>query len=111
MGDFVLSGSHDRSIRRWNKSDEVFFLEEEKEKRLERILDANDVVRNPDAFSKQGDDSCAVPVPSKSQVCGSMLTSSTFRSSSSFDPACQNSIATNVLLIASYSPPLGCLMP
>ena len=76
VGDFVLSGSHDRSIRRWDKSDEVFFLEEEKEKRLERILDANDVVRNPDAFSKQGDESSAVPVPSKSQGRGSLSVAS-----------------------------------
>lgn len=68
VGDFVLSGGHDRSLRRWDKSDEVFFLEEEKEKRLERILDANEVIRNPDAFAKQGDGSAAVPVPSKSQA-------------------------------------------
>lgn len=67
-GDFVLSGSHDRSIRRWDKSEDVFFLEEEKEKRLERILDTNNVVRNTDALGLQADGNSAVAVPSKSQV-------------------------------------------
>lgn len=41
LGDFLITGSHDRSMRRWNKTDETFFLEEEKEKRLERMLDAD----------------------------------------------------------------------
>jgi U3 small nucleolar RNA-associated protein 12 len=67
VGDFVLSGSHDRSIRRWDKSDEVFFLEEEKEKRLERVLDNNEVVRNADAFTKPNESSVSA-APSKSQV-------------------------------------------
>jgi hypothetical protein len=40
-GDFVITGSHDRSLRRWQRSTEPFFLEEEKEKRLERAFDAN----------------------------------------------------------------------
>lgn len=26
-GDFVVTGSHDRSIRRWDRTDEPFFLE------------------------------------------------------------------------------------
>lgn len=41
LGDFLITGSHDRSIRRWEKTEETFFLEEEKEKRLERILDTD----------------------------------------------------------------------
>ncbi|KAE8721013.1 hypothetical protein F3Y22_tig00017627pilonHSYRG00017 [Hibiscus syriacus] len=39
-GDFVVTGSHDRSIRRWDRTEEPFFIEEEKEKRLEEIFEA-----------------------------------------------------------------------
>lgn len=27
LGDFVITGSHDRSIRRWDRTSEPFFLE------------------------------------------------------------------------------------
>lgn len=40
-GDFVVTGSHDRSIRRWDRTEEPFFIEEEKEKRLEEIFEAD----------------------------------------------------------------------
>ncbi|KAE8721011.1 hypothetical protein F3Y22_tig00017627pilonHSYRG00004 [Hibiscus syriacus] len=39
-GDFVVTGSHDRSIRHWDRTEEPFFIEEEKEKRLEEIFEA-----------------------------------------------------------------------
>ena len=39
LGDFVLSGGHDRSIRRFEKTEEAFFVEEEKEKRLESLFE------------------------------------------------------------------------
>ncbi|KAE8681978.1 aquaporin TIP1-1-like [Hibiscus syriacus] len=39
-GDFVVTGSHDRSIRRWDRTEEPFFIEEEKEKRLDEIFEA-----------------------------------------------------------------------
>ena len=32
-GDFVVTGSHDRSLRRWERTQEPFFVEEEREKR------------------------------------------------------------------------------
>ena len=41
MGDFVITGSHDRSLRRWERTDEPFFVEEEKEKRLESLFEAD----------------------------------------------------------------------
>jgi hypothetical protein len=41
IGDFLITGSHDRSLRRWRRSTDPFFLEEEKEKRLERAFEAN----------------------------------------------------------------------
>ncbi|KAK6140075.1 hypothetical protein DH2020_026210 [Rehmannia glutinosa] len=31
-GDFLVTGSHDRSIRRWDRTEEPFFIEEEKSK-------------------------------------------------------------------------------
>ncbi|KAL4458578.1 hypothetical protein ABPG75_013443 [Micractinium tetrahymenae] len=41
LGDLVLSGSHDRSLRRWERTEEPFFIEEEKEKRLESLFEAD----------------------------------------------------------------------
>lgn len=46
LGDFIVSGSHDRSIRRWEKTEEAFFVEEEKEKRLESLFE-EDLERKP----------------------------------------------------------------
>jgi U3 small nucleolar RNA-associated protein 12 len=40
-GDFVVSGSHDRSLRRWERTSEPFFVEEEKERRLESLFEAD----------------------------------------------------------------------
>ncbi|XP_058207905.1 uncharacterized protein LOC131320971 [Rhododendron vialii] len=40
-GDFVVTGSHDRAIRRWDRTEEPFFIEEEKEKRLEEMFEAD----------------------------------------------------------------------
>ncbi|QDZ24949.1 WD40 repeat domain-containing protein [Chloropicon primus] len=39
-GEFCITGSHDTSIRRWDRTEEAFFLEEEKEKRLETMFDS-----------------------------------------------------------------------
>ncbi|KAF2001142.1 WD40 repeat-like protein [Amniculicola lignicola CBS 123094] len=38
-GDFVVSASHDKSIRIWTKSDEPIFLEEERERELEELYE------------------------------------------------------------------------
>ncbi|RVX11757.1 WD repeat-containing protein 3 [Vitis vinifera] len=40
-GDFIVSGSHDRSIHRWDRTEEPFFIEEEKEKRLEQMFESD----------------------------------------------------------------------
>ncbi|XP_030541100.1 WD repeat-containing protein 3 [Rhodamnia argentea] len=40
-GDFLVTGSHDRSIRRWDRTEEPFFIEEEKEKRLEEMFESD----------------------------------------------------------------------
>ena len=44
-GDFLVTGSHDRSLRRWERTDEPFFVEEEREKRLESLFEADIEVR------------------------------------------------------------------
>lgn len=40
-GDFVVSAGHDRSLRLWERTSEPFFVEEEKEKRLESLFEAD----------------------------------------------------------------------
>ena len=39
-GDFIVSASHDRSIRIWEQTDEPLFLEEEREKEMEEMYEA-----------------------------------------------------------------------
>ena len=39
-GDFVVSASHDKSIRIWTRSDEPIFLEEERERELEELYES-----------------------------------------------------------------------
>ena len=38
-GEFLVSASHDKSIRVWNQTDEQIFLEEEREKELEELYE------------------------------------------------------------------------
>nr|XP_019010617.1 U3 small nucleolar RNA-associated protein 12 [Kwoniella pini CBS 10737]OCF49398.1 U3 small nucleolar RNA-associated protein 12 [Kwoniella pini CBS 10737] len=40
-GQFVVTGSHDKSIRIWEKTDEPLFLEEEREREIEQMYDSN----------------------------------------------------------------------
>lgn len=48
LGDFVVTGGHDKSLRRWERTDEPFFIEEEREKRLESLFEADlEVPRQP----------------------------------------------------------------
>ena len=39
-GEFIVSASHDKSIRVWNQTDEQIFLEEEREKELEELYES-----------------------------------------------------------------------
>ncbi|XP_078448375.1 transducin family protein / WD-40 repeat family protein isoform X2 [Wolffia australiana] len=41
QGDFVITGSHDRSLRCWSRSDDLFSAEEEREKRVEEMLESD----------------------------------------------------------------------
>lgn len=44
-GNFVVTGSHDKSIRVWEKTDEPLFLEEERERELEKLYEG-DIANN-----------------------------------------------------------------
>jgi len=44
LGDMVVTGSGDRSIRVWERTDEPFFAEEEKENRLDSLFEADQPV-------------------------------------------------------------------
>jgi U3 small nucleolar RNA-associated protein 12 len=41
LGDFAVSGGADRSLRVWTRTEEPFFVEEEREKRLESLFEAD----------------------------------------------------------------------
>ena len=41
----LLAGGSDKSLRRWERTDEPFFVEEEREKRLESLFEAEQEVR------------------------------------------------------------------
>lgn len=40
-GEFVVTGSHDKSLRVWEKTEEPLFLEEEREREIEKMYDEN----------------------------------------------------------------------
>ena len=41
MGDFTVTSGADRALRIWQRTEEPFFVEEEKEKRLESLFEAD----------------------------------------------------------------------
>lgn len=47
-GEFVVTGGHDRAIRVWERTDEPFFVDEEKERRLESLLEEGDAGADDD---------------------------------------------------------------
>jgi len=72
LGDFVITGSHDRGLRRWERTEEPFFVEEEKEKRLESLFeedlgreDARPLVLGPDGGAVAEDGTGVVPAGKK----------------------------------------------
>ena len=54
LGDFVVSGSHDRSVRVWERTGEQLFLEEEREKELEKEFDRQAEAGEEDAADGDG---------------------------------------------------------
>ena len=78
-GETVVTAAHDKSIRVWTQSDEPLFLEEEREKELEDLHDANLAEKmerdalDADAAADEaaGEDGAAVGAPSK-QTSGTL---------------------------------------
>lgn len=66
-GDFFVTGSHDRSIRRWDRTEEPFFIEEEREKRLEEVFESALDNLNEDRYAPKElvPDEGSVGVPGK----------------------------------------------
>ncbi len=66
-GDFIVTASHDKSIRVWNKTDEPIFLEEEREKELEELYENTLATSLGDDEQLNGESAEAV-APSKQTI-------------------------------------------
>ncbi|PVH98195.1 F-box/WD repeat-containing protein pof1 [Periconia macrospinosa] len=66
-GDFVVTASHDKSIRVWNKTDEPIFLEEERERDLEELYEST-LATSLDPTTTSGDDDEEVGTTSKQTI-------------------------------------------
>jgi len=40
LGSFLVTGSHDRSLRLWKLTDEMLFLEEERENEMDQLFES-----------------------------------------------------------------------
>ncbi|KAF5322187.1 hypothetical protein D9619_000449 [Psilocybe cf. subviscida] len=71
-GNFVVTGSHDKSIRVWEKLDEPLFLEEEREKELEKIYESGiaDSLNRVDAPIGSGAEGGAPAGTTEAEVTG-----------------------------------------
>ena len=58
-GEYVVTGSHDKSIRIWEKTDEPLFLEEEREREMEAMYDA-ETAEDRTGGDAEGDEAEAV---------------------------------------------------
>ena len=52
-GSRVVTGGHDKAIRQWNRTDEPVFIEEEREKELEKLFDEDFDRATPDVVADQ----------------------------------------------------------
>eukprot|EP01029_Cantina_marsupialis_P009010 TRINITY_DN2111_c0_g2_i1.p1 TRINITY_DN2111_c0_g2~~TRINITY_DN2111_c0_g2_i1.p1 ORF type:complete len:814 (+),score=269.47 TRINITY_DN2111_c0_g2_i1:89-2530(+) len=75
-GDFLVSGSHDRSMRIWERTEEIVFIEAEERKRLEEMLDED----QEDSVELAGESTALVgtaAVRAAEQLLGAMKESDT----------------------------------
>ena len=54
-GTLLVSGSNDRSLRQWEQTDEPLYLEEERQKELEELLDGEEKGGRPSTQKMIGD--------------------------------------------------------
>lgn len=66
-GSFVLSGGHDRSLRMWRRTEEMVFLDEEREKEMEGLFESE---LDRDDVAAPGADGFAPPPPRKPEGKG-----------------------------------------
>ncbi|KMU78103.1 WD repeat and SOCS box-containing protein 1 [Coccidioides immitis RMSCC 3703] len=65
-GEFIVTASHDKSIRTWQQTDEQIFLEEEREKELEELYEQNLAESlDRDEEAAEGDDKAEAVAASK----------------------------------------------
>lgn len=66
-GEFLVSASHDKSIRVWNQTDEQIFLEEEREKELEELYEST-LTTSLEQDEAQGDEKSEAVAAGKQTV-------------------------------------------
>ena len=71
-GEFIVSASHDKSIRTWVQTDEPLFLEEEREKELEESYD-NTLTASLDQDDEDGDGEKAEAVYAGKQTSDTLM--------------------------------------
>ncbi|KAJ1493201.1 WD40-repeat-containing domain protein [Baffinella frigidus] len=66
-GDLLVSGSHDRSVRVWNRTEEHVYIEEERQKELDLLLEAPENTSGPalDGGAVGGEESAPVAKETK----------------------------------------------
>jgi len=65
-GDMLVSGSHDRAARIWNRTEEHIYLEEERQKELDELLEDSQAPAPGEAAMAADDESGAVTKQTKS---------------------------------------------
>ncbi len=68
LGDFIITAGHDRSFRRWERTEEPFFIEEERERRLESLFEAEAEVYTVQVVTTE---SSLMSLSSHHRCCGS----------------------------------------
>lgn len=71
-GEFLVSASHDKSIRMWMQTDEQLFLEEEREKELEELYESN-LAASFEADNQQQDGEKAEAVEAGKQTATTLM--------------------------------------
>jgi U3 small nucleolar RNA-associated protein 12 len=75
-GNFLVSASHDKSIRVWEETDEQIFLEEEREKELEELYEntlTTSLGNDPDAEDENGEVAAASKQTTETLMAGERI--------------------------------------
>ncbi|EON97799.1 putative wd domain-containing protein [Phaeoacremonium minimum UCRPA7] len=76
-GTFLVSASHDKSIRVWEETDEQIFLEEEREKEIEELYESTlttSLEQDPDAEDQNGEVTAASKQTVETLMAGERIT-------------------------------------